>query len=397
MSYKLSNLEPKAVFKNFEDLSRIPRESKNEKEVSDFLVNFGKKLNLETIQDKALNVIIRKSATKGYENAPIVMLQSHMDMVAEKTQNSNHDFLKDPIELIIKDDLIYANQTTLGADDGIGAAMTMALLESTDIPHPEIEALFTTDEEQGMVGVNALDGNLLKSKYVINLDSEEEGFITVGCAGGADCIMSLDVKHKPANKDFTTYKITVSDLTGGHSGSDIQLQRGNANKLIMRLLNNISCDYDLAFIDGGSKRNAIARDSYAVVSFDSSNFKSVKSEIDKLAEAIHQEIVVNDPNLKVEIIECEKVEKTYTDDVKNKIINLLITAPHGIISMNLSLENAVETSVNLALIKEIDEKITVVSMMRSSSVSKMNALKAKYLKTAELAGFDAHIESEYPG
>ena len=237
MKNVLAGLQPQLVFKYFEEISQIPRGSGNEKEISDYLRKFGEDLGLETIQDEALNIIIRKPATKGYENAPGVVLQGHMDMVCEKNKGTNHDFTKDPLQLRIDGDYIYATDTTLGADNGIAVAMGLAVLASNDIEHPALEVLVTVDEEAGMSGAMALDGNLVKGKYILNLDSEEEGHLLVSCAGGVTALSTIPVEFTDADSSKVAYSLEIKGLLGGHSGMDIIKQRANSNKLLGRLLN----------------------------------------------------------------------------------------------------------------------------------------------------------------
>lgn len=262
----LENLEPKKVFYYFEQISKIPRGSGNEKQVSDYLVNFAKEHNLEYIQDDTLNVVIKKNASKGYENAPSIIIQGHMDMVCEKNGDKIHDFEKDPITLLIDGDYIKADNTTLGADNGIAVAYNLALLDDDNIEHPSIEAVFTSDEEVGMNGAYALDTTKLNSKILINIDSEEEGKLLTSCAGGAKATMNIPIKFEAAPKAKAAYTIKIKDLKGGHSGSDIDKQRANAIKLIARVLNNLKgIDLNLVNISGGAKDNAIPREAEATI------------------------------------------------------------------------------------------------------------------------------------
>ena len=276
MENVLKDLNPQLVFKYFEEISQIPRGSGNEKAISDYLKSFGEKLGFETIQDEALNIIIRKPATKGYENCPGVILQGHMDMVCEKNKDTDHDFEKDPLKLRIIDDNIYATGTTLGADNGIAVAMGMAVLASNDLEHPPIEVLITTDEEAGMSGAMALDGSLLKGQYIINLDSEEEGFLLVSCAGGVTATSSLKAEYTSVNSNKQALLIDIIGLFGGHSGIDIIKQRANSNILMGRLLNLLSIKFDLAKIEGGSKNNAIPRECEAIILVDKNDVSKAK-------------------------------------------------------------------------------------------------------------------------
>ena len=262
----LQNLEPKAVFQYFEEISNIPRGSGNEKGISDYLLNFGKELGLESIQDEALNVIIKKPGTPGYENAPTVIIQGHMDMVCEKNNGVEHDFEKDPLKLRIVDDYIYATDTTLGADNGIAVAYAMAILASNDIPHPPIEVLLTTDEETGMSGAMAIKKENLQGKILINLDNEEEGYLLVSCAGGVRSTATLKVDEQEIGSK-KLIKINISGLKGGHSGMDIIKERGNSNKILGRVLKGLlrEVKFNLVSLNGGSKNNAIPREAEAII------------------------------------------------------------------------------------------------------------------------------------
>lgn len=273
----LENLEPKSVFRFFEDLTRIPHDSGNEKELSDYLVKFAKDRNLEVIQDEALNVIIKKPATKGYENVPGVIIQGHMDMVCEKLKSSNHDFKKDPLKLrIIDDKFVYATDTTLGADDGISLAYGLAILDSNNIEHPAIEFVATTEEETVMGGATALDTSLLKGKVLLNIDAEEEGVFIAGCAGGIMVYPEINAEFEDFNGE--ALKLEISGFKGGYSGMEIHKQRGNANKLMGRILYALSkeVDFNIASIKGGSKHNAIPQYCQSIIAVKKEDGEKVK-------------------------------------------------------------------------------------------------------------------------
>jgi dipeptidase D len=265
MSRILKDLKPEKVFYYFEEISKIPRCSNHEKRISEFLYNWAKEKNLEVSQDKALNILIKKKASKGYENSPTVILQGHMDMVCEKNMDTQHDFSKDPLQLRIVDDYIYATGTTLGADNGIAVAFAMAILDSDDIVHPPLEVLITTDEENGMTGVENLDTKNINGKILINLDSEDEGIFTAGCAGGGRVKLMIPVEYKAPNYS-NFYKLSIKGLKGGHSGVDIDKERGNSIKLLGRVLYNLKDEIEISSIIGGSKDNAIPRESQAIIS-----------------------------------------------------------------------------------------------------------------------------------
>ena len=286
----LQNLEPKLVFEYFEAISEIPRGSGNEKAISDYLLEFGRKLNLETIQDEALNIIIKKPASKGYENAPAVIIQGHMDMVCEKNNGTEHDFEKDPLKLRIVDDYIYATGTTLGADNGIAVAYAMALLADDSIAHPALEVLITTDEETGMSGAMAVSKDNIDAKLLINLDNEEEGELLVSCAGGIRTKSEIKIEWQERKND-AVMAINITGLKGGHSGMDIIKERGNSNKILGRILKALSAeiDFNIVTINGGSKNNAIPREAEAIISLNKSDISKVTSKVNELSEVFANE------------------------------------------------------------------------------------------------------------
>ena len=328
----LQNLEPKEVFEYFEAISNIPRGSGNEKGISDYLLNFGKDLGLEAIQDEALNVIIKKPGTKGYENAPTVIIQGHMDMVCEKNNGVDHDFEKDPLKLRIIDDYIYATDTTLGADNGIAVAYAMAILASKDIPHPPIEVLITTDEETGMSGAMAISKEHIDGKILINLDNEEEGYLLVSCAGGIRSTATINIEKQDLNNK-KLIKINISGLKGGHSGMDIIKERGNSNKILGRVLKGLSREIKLNLVNlnGGSKNNAIPREAEAIIAIDSNDENTVIDIIKNWNDIIVNELRTQDPGLKIEgSVITDNLTKEFNDESTSKVIDLLYLYPNGI-------------------------------------------------------------------
>ncbi|MCI6277909.1 MAG: beta-Ala-His dipeptidase, partial [Clostridium sp.] len=276
----LQNLEPKKVFQYFEEISQIPRGSGNEKAISDYLVSVAKKLKLEVYQDEALNVLIKKPGTKGYENSKTVILQGHMDMVCEKNKGTDHDFEKDPLKLRVIDDMVYATDTTLGADNGIAVAYSLAILESTDIPHPPLEVLITTDEETGMSGAMAVSKEHITGEILLNLDNEEEGHLLVSCAGGIRSKHLLKVNLEEVGDYNNFLHIAIRGLKGGHSGMEINKERGNSNKIMGRILKSLlPLDYKLASLNGGSKNNAIPREADAIIALKSEEVEKAKEII----------------------------------------------------------------------------------------------------------------------
>ena len=396
MKNVLAGLQPQLVFKYFEEISQIPRGSGNEKEISDYLRKFGEDLGLETIQDEALNIIIRKPATKGYENAPGVVLQGHMDMVCEKNKGTNHDFTKDPLQLRIDGDYIYATDTTLGADNGIAVAMGLAVLASNDIEHPALEVLVTVDEEAGMSGAMALDGNLVKGKYILNLDSEEEGHLLVSCAGGVTALSTIPVEFKDADSSKVAYSLEIKGLLGGHSGMDIIKQRANSNKLLGRLLNLISIDFDLAKVEGGSKNNAIPRESDCVLMINPSDKETFISDVERITATFKHEFSTSDPGLEVICNETTSPSKVLNCDSKSRVISMLNIIPNGIQTMSMDIENLVESSTNIGVLRTTDYAVTFECAVRSSVGSlKTDITNRMELLTKQLNG-TLQLISDYP-
>ena len=380
----LENLEPKSVMKYFEEISQIPRGSKNEKEISDFLVKFAKDRDLEVIQDNFLNVIIKKPATKGFENVPSIIIQGHMDMVCEKNQGTTHDFLKDSLKLRVEDGWIKATGTTLGADNGIAVAFGLALLDSKDIPHPSLEVLITSDEEMGMSGAQNLDISMLNSKILINIDTEEEGELYVSCAGGARGVFEIPLTT--VIKESEALHLKVRGLYGGHSGADIHLQRGNANKIIGRVLNalNKELELDLSHLSGGAKDNAIPREADAI--FTVNNREKALEIIKNCEKTFKNELRVSDKGIVLEI-EDTKVEEVFDRKNTEKIISLLNLHPNGVSAISLDIENLIETSLNLGVITIKDSTIYFHSAIRSSILSK----KLELIENLHLLGKSLNI------
>ena len=395
----LQSLEPKKVFEYFEAISNIPRGSGNEKGISDYLLNFGKSLGLESIQDKALNVIIKKPGTKGYENAPTVIIQGHMDMVCEKNNGVEHDFEKDPLKLRIVDDYIYATDTTLGADNGIAVAYAMAILASNDIPHPPIEVLITTDEETGMSGAMAINKEHIDGKILINLDNEEEGYLLVSCAGGIRSTATLNIEKQDI-KDKKLIKINISGLKGGHSGMDIIKERGNSNKILGRVLKGLSkeVEFNIVKFNGGSKNNAIPREAEAVITINSSDEKTVIDVIRNWNDIIGNELRTQDSGLKIEALSIDdKEEKEFTDESTKKVVDLLYIYPNGINSKSVEIDGLVESSTNLGVLTTSDTAVEFDSAIRSSVPSLKEEIVLRSKTIVELFGGEFTTTADYPG
>jgi dipeptidase D len=349
MNNDLLALEPKKVFEFFAEILQIPRPSKKEDKIIEYLLKWGNDRKLETLRDEIGNVLIRKPATKGLEAKPWVCLQSHMDMVCEKNSDKVFDFEKDSIETYIEDGWLKAKGTTLGADDGIGMAMALAILDSDDIEHGNIECLFTVDEETGLSGAEALGEDFLNSRILINLDSEDEGELFIGCAGGKDTLGKIPYELEPS-PEGKAYKISVFGGKGGHSGDDINKGLANANKVLNRILwtLNDALVYALASFEGGNLRNAIAREANAVVVVDQENAKEMIEMVNKYNEDIRFEFRSTEPNLGVKIEEVECPKEVIDPMTQEDLLNVLYAIPHGVLSMSREIPNFVETSTNLA-------------------------------------------------
>lgn len=369
LSKILNNLEPQSVFSFFEELSQIPRCSGDEKRISDYLVKFAQERKLEVIQDETLNVIIKKPGTTGYENAPTVILQGHMDMVCEKNKGTKHDFTCEPIKLRIQDDMIYATGTTLGADNGIAIAYSLALLDSNDIPHPPLEVLVTTGEETGMEGAIKLDGNNFKGKILLNMDAEDEGVFFVSCAGGLRNRVSIPVKREKVNNDLQTVTLKIRGLKGGHSGIDINKQRGNSNKLMGRILNSLNRESDIRLVEvsGGSKMNAIPREADAKILITSEFNEDLKKIIEQWNGIFKNELKSSDPDITVEFEHIdETVEEAFTNESTDKVIQAIMLIPNGVQTMSLEIESLVQSSTNIGVVTTTEKNVMLESAIRSS-------------------------------
>lgn len=385
-------LESKEVFRWFAEISKFPRRSKKEKQISDFLVKFAKDRNLEVYQDKVYNVIIKKKAFGGYENVSPVIIQGHMDMVCEKTSESKHDFDKDPIELIVEGDFLRANDTTLGADNGIAVAYALALLDSKDIPHPALEVLITSDEEAGMSGASAVTSEHLSGKTLINLDAEDEGMFWVGCAGGHNIITEFNIE-KEINKN-EALKIEVSGLKGGHSGVEIDKQRANAIKILGRIFYEIKDYINIVCINGGSVHNAIAKNAYAVIT--SENLSNVKTIIEDISDKIKHEYKIADPDMNISISNYDNVKECYTRKLTNDVINFIMLSPDGVLYMSRDIEGLVLTSANNGVVEEKDNKLYFDVFIRSSSESSSNEIGNRVKALASATNAIIFSEDSYP-
>lgn len=399
MAEILKDLQPVQVFKYFETLSQIPRGSGNEKEVSDYLVSFAKEHNLEYVQDAACNVVIKKKATPGYENRPAVILQGHMDMVCEKNKETVHDFTKDPIKLRVLDDMIYATGTTLGADNGIAVAMGLTILASDQYQHPAIELVVTTSEETGMDGVVALDPKHVEGRVLINIDSEEEGTLLVSCAGGVTAKTSIPAVWEASDEGLIPYNITVRGLKGGHSGMEIDKERGNANKLMGRILRSILVEADvrLSSLSGGSKHNAIPREADAVILIKADDKALVEKKIAECKEAFSTELRTSDGAVQVEAEVLPALPpQMLSQESTHHVSNYLYLVINGVTSMSMDIKGLVESSLNLGVISTGKEAVEFVSAIRSSVKSLKKELYNRLVATALLNGGSVIAEGDYP-
>jgi dipeptidase D len=399
MAKDILKLKPEAVWKNFYELTQIPRPSKKEEKVREFLKKFGEDLKLETIVDEIGNVIIKKPATEGMEDRKGVILQGHMDMVPQKNADTKHDFEKDPIDAYVDGEWVTAKGTTLGADNGMGVAASMAILESTDIPHGPIEALITMDEETGMTGAENLKAGVLDGDILMNLDSEDEGELYIGCAGGIDTIGEFAYKTEKTPEGMLAFKVSVKGLKGGHSGLDIHLGRGNANKIMNVLLMKAGEKYGLriAEINGGSLRNAIPRESFVTVVVPEdkkADFETFVSEFEAIAQ---DEFKDADPGLEISVEPADLPKNLIDEKTTKNLYDAVAGCPNGMIKMSESVKGVVETSTNLAIVKSDGKKIEICTLNRSLVDADRDKLSAEIRSVFEAAGGKAKSEGAYPG
>lgn len=393
-------MDTSTILGYFDEICQIPRESGHEEKIIRYLCDFADKHNLTHKVDSAGNVLIIKGASKGMEDAQTVVLQSHSDMVCEKNSSSNHDFSKDPIKYVIEEGWIVAKETTLGADCGIGMAAQLAILADKNLISPKIEALFTTEEETGLTGAKSLKPGFITGKYLINLDSEDEGEIFIGCAGGIDTTATFRYNVTTSSPGGIFTRIAISGATGGHSGDDINKNRANAVQLLARVLYSIGkvCDYNLCEIDGGNKRNAIAREAFAVISFNEASYIEVESLFKKFREDIISEYSISDPQLEATLTKTFAQESQIDKSTSQKLIHALNGCPHGVLAMSQDIKDFVETSTNLASVKMPEPGIIRVSTSQRSSLNSARYSAANRIESIFiLAGADVVHESEYPG
>ncbi len=399
MSTTFEQLKPERLWHYFGAVLEIPRPSKKEEKIIAWLLEFGREHQLETLRDEIGNVVIRKPGTKGLENAPWVCLQGHVDMVCEKDSDRVHDFEKDPIDAYIEEGWVKARGTTLGADNGIAVAAMLALLEAKDIAHGPLECLFTIDEETGLTGAFGLDPGLLKSRILLNLDSEDDGEFFIGCAGGKDTVIELPVTREPLPQGFTAYRLQVSGLTGGHSGDDIHKGRGNANKILNRFLWETAAQFGirLATFEGGNLRNAIAREASGIFIVPDNKLGALKNYAEEYARLLKYEFRVTEPGLKIELETAHQPDFILSKVSQDQLLNSLYACPHGVIAWSQDIPNFVETSTNLASVKMHNGFFRIATSQRSSVESAKTDVCNMVAAVFSLTGAKITQSDGYPG
>ncbi len=399
MNEDLKKLEPARVWHFFREILSIPRPSKKEGKVIKYLLAFAEERKLEAVQDEIGNVLIRKPATTGMERKKSVVLQSHIDMVCEKNSDKVHDFENDPIEAYVEDGWVKAKGTTLGGDDGIGVAAELALLDSTDIPHGPLECLFTIDEETGLTGAFGLKPGFLKSNILLNLDSEDEGQLFIGCAGGQDTLNWLPFQKEAVPAGLAPVRIMVSGLTGGHSGDDINKNRGNANKILNRFLwmHKEKFGMKLSLFDGGNLRNAIAREAYALVVLPPEKKEALAAEARAFEKVMRNEFHATEPGLQISVKDADKPAFVIGDADFTQLVQSIYACPHGVIAMSQDIPNFVETSTNLASVKFQENEILITTSQRSSVESEKWNVTNMITSLFSLAGGRSKTSEGYPG
>ena len=399
MAKTICDLQPQLVWKNFNKLCSVPHPSHHLEKITKVIVDFGKEHGLETIVDKAGNIIIRKPATPGRENSIPVVLQAHMDMVPQKNNDKVHNFETDPIEPTIDGEWVRANGTTLGADNGVGVAAGMAILESKDIQHGPLELFVTADEETGMYGAFGMEPGTLKGNILLNLDSEDFGELYVGCAGGVDANISWKYQGVAAIADDVALKVTIKGLKGGHSGLEINCGRANANKLLFRFLKEVISLYEarLAKVEGGNMRNAIPREAYAVISVPSEEVENIKKLVEEYCDLFNKEYSITENKIEVLCEEIEMPELIIPEEIQDDLVNAITGCPNGVFRMIPAIPDTVETSMNLSIIEANATDISVKCLLRSSVDSKKEELASMVESVFTLAGAKVEFSGSYSG
>ncbi len=400
MKQAIEGLEPRLLWEHFYQLAQIPRCSKHEEKAREYVIAVAERNQLEYKTDGVGNVVVKVPATPGKENTPIVVLQSHLDMVCEKNKDVDHDFSKDPIELVRDGEWITANGTTLGADNGIGAAAMLAVMESKDVVHGPLELLFTIDEETGLTGASGLDDSMLEGRILLNLDSEEDGVIYIGCAGGRDTEFFLKRDNQAPASGFVPVKVLVTGLQGGHSGLNIHEGRGNAIKLLTRMLWNLreTVDFQLAEIDGGNKHNAIPRECDAILFVNPNDVDTVKSVASQYETIYQQEYQFVEKGIRIQVSTegFDVPDAVVSKELRDNLLNMLYAMPHGVMAMSLAVPGLVETSTNLAVVKTTDTQVSILTSQRSSVTSRLDEICEMVRAVGELVGADIRQGNGYP-
>ena len=393
------DLAPQNVWKHFYSLTQIPRPSGHMERITEFLLNFGKGLGLESFVDEAGNVIIRKPATPGMEDRKGVILQAHMDMVPQKNNDTVHDFVKDPIQTWIDGEWVKAKGTTLGADNGMGVAAAMAVLEANDLKHGPLEVLITKDEETGMYGAFGLKPGTVKGDILLNLDSEDEGELYIGCAGGLDITAELSYKEEEADKSMVARKITLKGLRGGHSGMEINQGRGNASKLLAHVAHDLLVEFDcrLASFAGGNMRNAIPREAHAVILFNPADIDDLPTYIKEYGEQLNQEYAPIESNIQLLLDEVELPAMVMPEEIQDNMIDMLLACQNGVMRMIPTVPDTVETSSNLAIVTLGEGKAEVRILARSSSDTMKDFLADSLTACFNMAGMKVTLSGGYSG
>lgn len=394
------NLDPKRVWEHFWAISQIPRPSGHEKATGDYVISVAKAKGIPVVRDDVGNIVVRVPATKGHEKAPVTVLQGHLDMVCEKNAGTKHDFLKDPLQLRVQGGVVKASGTTLGADNGIGVAMSLALMDEAKAVHGPLELLFTIDEETGLNGANNLKPGFVKGRRLINLDTEEDGELYVGCAGGQDTVISLRVARATQKDGRPCHKLSVTGLRGGHSGSDIHEGRGNANRVLARMLDQfdrLGISYSLVAFDGGSKRNAIAREAFAVIHMEKAALKGANAAVGAFHRLVRQELKGVDDGFSITLAPAKPDLPPLTEGSRKKLLTLLNALPHGLISYSRDIPGLVETSTNFAIVTTFPGKVDVATSQRSNVLSQRDWAAQWVASIARLSGAKVVHSDGYPG
>ena len=398
MKSEILALKPQSVWKNFYNINQIPRCSGNETAVGEYITNFAEKLGLKWKRDNTGNIVIAKPASPGMENRPAIVIQGHLDMVCEKNKNTIHDFTKDPIRMLIKDGWVTADGTTLGADNGIAVAMGMAVMEDNTINHPPIEFLFTVDEETGLTGALELKSDFVNGRILLNIDSEEEGALYIGCAGGQHTILKKTIQWINPHDDYKSFLLRISGLRGGHSGLNIHEGYGNAIKLLARFLYSLTGEFHfhITNINGGSKHNAIPREAEVIIDIPAKESEALSGLAANFNDVLKNEFKEVEKNVMLSVENHERPDKVFNTQFRDQLIKLLHAMPHGVYAMSKAIEGLVETSTNMAVIETKADKVELLTSQRSSIASSIIDIASKVKAVGELAGFEVEEGGGYP-